>query len=205
MLRVFYYYFATLLVVQFGLQFLILGTLGPRAIEKIAAGEKGVVDAVLWLAFQALLLPLVYFLTSHFTAARDGRQLGEIGLAWPPGTTSGLFFAAALAAILLGIFRLLAGQWLQVEVQEIAPELQTPWLPLGPTALALLVLGLFASAFFDELMFRGYLYSTLREKFSWVHAAGLSNLLYLSFHGFAPEVGAAAMINALPCRRFPDS
>jgi uncharacterized protein len=194
-LRVFFYYFATLLLVSFGVQFLILGTLGPEAIEKLAKGEKGVIDVPLLLLFQTLLLPPVLFLTSYFARVRDRRPLAELGLAWPAGTGRSLVFGGALAAVLLCFWRLLAGWLLQFEVRPVAADLETPWLPLGASGLALVLAGLLSSALLDEIIFRGYLYSTLREKFSWVHAAGLTNLLYLTFNATSPEAGAQALIN----------
>lgn len=194
-LRVFFYYFTTLLLVSFGIQFLVLATLGPEAIEKLAQGEKGVVDVALLLLFQVLLLPLVLFVTSFFARVRDGRPVAELGLAWPRGTFSSVLLGAALAALLLGAWRLAAGGLLVFEKAAIAPEAQLPWLPLGSSALALLIVALFASSFFDEIIFRGYIYSTLRERFSWVHAAGLTNLLFLAFHAAGPEAGAPALIN----------
>lgn len=194
-LRVFFYYFATLLLVSFGIQFLILGTLGPEAIEKLAKGEKGVVDVPLLLLFQALLLPPVLFLTSFFARVRDRRPIAELGLAWPAGTLRSLIFGGALAGALLAAWRLVAGGLFEFEVRPVAAELATPWLPLGLSGLALVVGGLLCSALLDEIIFRGYIFSTLREKFPWVHAAGLTNLLYLTFNATSPEAGAAALIN----------
>lgn len=194
-LRVFYYYFATLLLIQFGVQFLILATLGPADIERWARGEK-VVDVALLLVFQALLLPLVLYVTSFFVRVRDGGRLADVGVAWPPGATASFVFGGALAAILLGLWRLVASRFFIFESHEIAAAAQTPWLPLGPLSLALVAVGLLAASFVEELIFHGYIYSTLRERFSWVHAAGLTNLLFLTFHAATPEVGAAALINA---------
>lgn len=194
-MRVFFYYFAVLLLVSFGIQLLILAFLGQGTIERLIKGDEGVVSVPELLLFQAMLLPLVLLVTIYFTFVRDGRPLRAIGLAWPRGTFPAVVFAGTLAAILLGFWRLVAGQLLTFEVSEIPAKLQAPWLPLVPSALAVLILGLLISSFFDEIIFRGYLYSTLRERFPWVHAAGLTNLLYLAFHAGPPEAGAAAMIN----------
>lgn len=194
-LRVFLYYFTTLLLVSFGIQILILGTLGPEAIERLARAEKGVVDVALLLVFQVLLLPVVLFVTSYFARVRDGRSLAELGIAWPRGTFASVLLGGALAALLLGMWRLLAESLVAFKTTEIAADDRLPWLPPGPAALALVAIALFASSFFDEIIFRGYIYSTLRERFSWVHAAGLTNLLFLAFHAAGPEAGAPALIN----------
>lgn len=193
--RVFFYYFAVLLLVSFGIQLLILYTFGEPAIEKLAKGERGVVPVTHLLLFQAVLLPLVIFITAFFTRSRDGKTLREIGLTWPAGTFKTLVLGAVLSAGLLGLWRLVAGQVLTFEKVVAGAEAAVPWQPVAATSLGLLALGLLASSIFDEVIFRGYLYSTLRERFPWVHAAGLTNLLYLTFHAGTPDAGAVAMIN----------
>lgn len=194
-LRVFFYYFAILLLVSFGIQLLVLNTFGEAAIEKLAKGEKGVIPVTHILFFRALLLPLIVFITIHFTRARDGKRLRDIGFAWPAGTFTTLLIGAGLAATLLGFWRLVAGYTLTFEKVALSPEASASWQPVAAASLGLLVLGLLASSILDEVIFRGYLYSTLRERFPWVHAAGLTNLLYLTFHADSPDAGAVAMIN----------
>ena len=194
-LRVFSYYFTTLLLVSFGFQFLILATLGPEAIEQQARGLEDVVDVALLLLFQVLLLPAVLFVTSFFARVRDGRTVGELGLAWPRGTIASVIFGGTLAAFLLVLWKFAAKLVLVFEASPIPAEAALPWLPLHAGSLALLVVATIASAFFDEIIFRGYIYSTLRERFPWVHAAGLTNLLYLAFHAAGPAATAPALIN----------
>lgn len=63
--------------------------------------------------------------------------------------------------------------------------------------LILFGLGLLVVAAIHEWGFRGYIYSALRDRLSWIHAAGLSALLYALFLVPAGELTAAGLTNIL--------
>ena len=70
-----------------------------------------------------------------------------------------------------------------------------PWLPVGASGLLSIGLGFLGLAFLDELIFRGYVYTAFRERFTWVHAAGLANLLSVALFAGHPQIEAAGLIN----------
>lgn len=72
-----------------------------------------------------------------------------------------------------------------------APDLGR-WLRLLAFSLGLLVV-----AAIHEWGFRGYIYSALRARLSWIHAAGLSALLYAFYLAPAGDLTAAGLTNIL--------
>ncbi|MEM1203251.1 MAG: CPBP family intramembrane glutamic endopeptidase [Acidobacteriota bacterium] len=69
------------------------------------------------------------------------------------------------------------------------------WLPLGGGDFLVLGLAFYAVAFFDEMVFRGYVYSTLRDRMGWVNSAGLAALLQVAAYSIM-DLRAEALINA---------
>jgi hypothetical protein len=56
-------------------------------------------------------------------------------------------------------------------------------------------LGFFIIALMEELIFRGYLFTTVRERLPWIHAGGVTALLFALLHGGDPKISAAGLCN----------
>jgi membrane protease YdiL (CAAX protease family) len=199
-LRVALYLLAMLVLRSFGTALLLLLIKGPEFLQKIAtpADAEKLISLQLLMVLQAALLPAVLVATLLFTVVVDKKPLAAIGLSWPPGTLRALGAGVLLAVIGIGGWRAIAGFFATfVEKPFDAAELEkmSPMLPLEGWSLGLMVIGLLAIALLEELMFRGYIFSAFREHLPWVHAAGLTTLLYGLFMTLTPAQGPAALVN----------
>ncbi len=207
-LRVFSFFLAALLGISFGasalvswVQWLDVGAIDPEAVERIFQGEDDV-DPVLGLWLRAGTLPLTLWIAWLFIVKLDASSLPTLGLRRPraAGTEALLgSFAAALTLMVwfLGIAPMVSStvaQW-SFEAGTFHGSANSADLPLGAWGLVHLSIAFLLIAFQDELIFRGYIFSTFRERFSWVHAAGLTNLLAVALYAGHPEVGNAALLN----------
>ena len=197
-LRVSSFLLAVLLGISIGASGLIAlvqywdaGHVDPKALERIFQGD-GHGDPVLSLWLRVGTLPLVLWIAWFFTVHFDGESLVDIGLRRP--RDAGI---EALPACCAGA--LVPMLWWLVQLPMGGSEV-TPFASGEPTGLGLW--GLFGFllmfvllAFQDELIYRGYIFSTLRRRWSWVHAAGVTNLLGLSFYAGHVDAGSAGMLN----------
>lgn len=157
------------------------------------------------LALQALLVLPLALITRRFLQRVDPRPLEVFGLTWPVGGRSAALRQAWLClmgvGLLLGGWALLARQMAELGFLGFSPELRNgpAWAP-GPfgsfLVLALYFGGFVASSVIEEWLFRGYLYTGLRERLSWVNTAGVCSALSVSMLAASPQVSAPALINA---------
>ena len=61
--------------------------------------------------------------------------------------------------------------------------------------IALFAGGFLAAACLEEWILRGYIFSTLREQLSWVHAAGVAALLFVLLSLANTDIEAAGLVN----------
>lgn len=136
-----------------------------------AAREGTALDFGLILAAQAATLPLLVLATLWWMRRIDRGPIAGLGVGVPRLRWQAA--AVVLAAALLGL-------WLAT----VSPALDFTFVPTGvpATTLALFAAGFLAAAAIEEWIHRGYVYSTLRERLGWVHAAAVSSLLF----GFLP-------------------
>ncbi|MEM8929754.1 MAG: CPBP family intramembrane glutamic endopeptidase [Acidobacteriota bacterium] len=202
-LRVAIYFLAVFLTIVFSQGLFVSAVLGPEEAQRLSEAAQADptaapdIDPVLQLWAQVLSAPLALVVTLFFIRVFDRRAAYEIGLLWPRGVGLQLFLAVLLAALPLGAWLVLSGPWVEsrLEPLDASALAETAYLPPGAIGGLVLTLGFLASAFVHELIFRGYIYSTFRERFSWVHAAGLTNLLSVALFAGLPEVQAAGLIN----------
>lgn len=140
-----------------------------------------------------LALPVVPVLALTLAIGRwvDRAPLSRLGFRPPSGVRGWLgqtLVPLALAGVLLALWRGLAGLGLGFQASR-GPLVGDLGGAMGYAA------GFLGAALFEEVVFRGYLYSTLRERFPWVHAAGISSVLFTLLHGGNPGVGTVALVN----------
>ncbi len=161
-------------------------------------------DIGLVLAIQALLLPLVTATTFGFVRLIERQGLAALGVRWPGGTLAGgtrwVLIANVAVGVILGGW--LLATWLGAQVRFAgwsAEFLDGPsWRPgVEGSVIQLLALaaGFYLASAFEELIFRGYFFTALRERLSWVHAGGFSSLLFALAHTTNPGFSATALVN----------
>ena len=171
---------------------------GPEAMKKLAeAGDTANVDPVLLLWLRVATLPLALLATLAFVQFFDKRPAASIGLTWPRGGGVQTLLGILVAALPLGFWLLLSDPWVSSTLLPWSEEAlrDQPHLPLDGLGVGAMALAFLAVALIDELMFRGYIYSAFRERFEWVHAAGLTTLLFVATSAGHPDIGAAGLIN----------
>jgi membrane protease YdiL (CAAX protease family) len=160
------------------------------------------------LLVEVLTAPLILAITAGFAAA-DRRTAADLGLCLPraPGATRGSAAAAVRhagvavvgALVLLSGWRLVAGYFATFSQADTFPadevESMGSWLPIDATGLVLFALCFLVLGLAGELMFRGYIYSVLRERLPWIHAAGLSSLFFALFQPTQAEVLAPSLFD----------
>jgi membrane protease YdiL (CAAX protease family) len=153
-----------------------------------AAAEGGRIDLGLILAAQAATLPLVVLAIVWWVRRIDRRPALAIGARAPRARW--LVAALGLAAGLLAV-------WL-VTVSQVVDFARTPQ-AISPLTLLLFAGGFLAAAAIEEWIYRGYVYSALRERLGWVHAAAVSALLFglLPNLFFAADLGIAELLSVL--------
>lgn len=149
------------------------------------------------LAVNALLAPLVIAVTVGFVYFVDRKPLHAIGAVWPPGAgrrvPRDLAASFAGAAAILGLWYVVAGLMVRFEPGDAVTAGDTT---ASGLEILLLGLGFLVSASADEWILRGYVYSSLREKLSWVHAGGISAFLFAMFQLVRPGVPAPGLASA---------
>ncbi|MEM9594296.1 MAG: CPBP family intramembrane glutamic endopeptidase [Acidobacteriota bacterium] len=193
------YFLAIHTLSQLAIAFLVQAFAGTEALTRMAEAQlPSPADRLFLLWLQAAVVPLALAATLLYLRRLDRRPASEVGLVWPAGAGGQAAAAAGLAAGGLITWRLLASPWLGIQrTPWPAEELeQIPgWLPLGGGDFLVLGLAFYAVAFFDEMVFRGYVYSTLRDRMGWVNSAGLAALLQVAAYSIM-DLRAEALINA---------
>lgn len=202
-LRVFSFFLAALLGISFGAsalvslaQWLDVGALNPAAVQRIFQGEEEV-DPVLGLWLRAGTLPLILWIAWFFIVKFDSASPSTIGLRRPrtAGTEALLGCLAAALTLMVWFMSITPMVSSRVAQWNLEQPLTSVDIPLGAWDFIHLALAFLLISFQDELIFRGYIYSTFRERFSWVHAAGLTNLLAVALYAGHPEIGSVALLN----------
>lgn len=190
----------------FGTSLLLYLTEGPETLEELfknqPEGQPPVLPFLLGLKAQLFLAPIILAVTGLFAAA-DRRTLQNLGAAWPKKRVVGTFAqsigAVAVSVATLSAWRALAEQWITFTTLTEFPADQVEtlgsWLPLESTRLVLFGLALLLLSFTQEVIFRGYVYAVLRDRLPWIHAAGLSALLFALFNPGDPAVLAPSLLN----------
>lgn len=191
-LRMVLYYLVILTVFILG-GAVCLQLLAPEAVSE---GSQEIDFAIL-LMIQVLLAPLVVAATRIFAQKIDEKSLAALGAVWPEGGPERVrqttLWATLLAPFLLSSWLLLVLAF--AEVRWGAEAGAEPSVGGGVLTVGLFGLGFFIVALMEELIFRGYLFTTLRERLPWVHAGGVTALLFVLLHGEDPTISAAGLCN----------
>ena len=193
------YYILIFTILSLGMTVGILLFGGPELLAAATAGEAEI-DFVLMLGIRAALAPLVVVTTIGFVRFIDRKPITAIGAGWP-GARDGGRVREALG-VLAGAAGVLALWWTLALVVldfhlDAAGAADPAAGPHGASVfeLGLLGLGLLATACLEEWIFRGYLYSTLRERLSWVNTTGITALLFVFLPALTTGMTAAALVN----------
>ena len=193
--RIALYYILCLLVLIGGNLLGLLALGGPELVGGVVEQSSGPPFRVI-MAIQVLTAPLILLATYLFVRFRDRKSLASIGFGWPRPWQVGATVAGV--GVVLGAWLAIVGTRVDVRFASgDAPLDGTAALPdlATPRELVLLLLGLLIMACWEEWIARGYIYSTLREKLAWVHASGITALLFVLLHWQDPDIGAAGLIN----------
>lgn len=194
------YYIFVIFLVYFMVGWVVtLWLLSPEEQRQVLAGEvdKGI---GFFLKVHALQAPMVMMATLAFVRFLDKKPFHAIGVVWPPEVLPGraardLLFSLLGAGAVLGLWYVVAGFLVRFESDGVTTSGTVS--PAGVLELTFLGLGFLISASIHEWMLRGYIYSTLREKLSWVHAGGISALLFAGLQLGNPAMPAAGLASAI--------
>jgi membrane protease YdiL (CAAX protease family) len=155
----------------------------------------------------ACMAPVLVPLTIAYLRRVDGKSLADLGWRAPKGGARGWvlqgFAAVAGAGGLLGLWLLTVAALGEVSLGGLwsgftrAGGGAFAGVSGGFLLLALQAAGWVVQAGVEEWVFRGYVYRTLRERSSWVSAAGASSLVFAFFHTVNQGIDAAALANTL--------
>ncbi len=168
-------------------------------LEAIRAGEAEM-DIAFQLWIEAMLAPIVIVMTALFVRFVDKQPLWAIGALWPPGRGStaarDLLAVALAAATLLTTWYFLASLVVTFDVGVGVEAAQGAPVADSLGHLVLLALGFFAASCLEEWILRGYIYSALRARFSWVHSAGITALIFVLPNLANPDFVAPGLVSA---------
>jgi uncharacterized protein len=198
-LRVAFYFLLMLFVMAFATTLVLTLVKGPEFVERLSTPEEfQKLGAVLLLLVQAAILPFVFLATLVFAKLGDKKRLVDLGFGIGPPTGRQVAGAGALALIVWGAWHFASRPFVTLKaVAWSSEDLEKfkPFLPLEGWGWVVLGLGFLGAALVEEIIFRGYVYSTLRERFAWVNAAGLTTVLFIAFHATPAQIDAVALIN----------
>jgi len=165
--------------------------------EEVREGSQDI-DFSILLVVQVLLAPLVVAATRVFAQKIDEKPLSALGAVWPEGGGERLrqttLFSIFLAQFLLISWLLLTFAFAEVRLDAEVVGVE-PSEGGGILTAALYGLGFIIVAMMEELIFRGYLFTTLRERLPWIHAGGVTALLFALLHSEDPKISAAGLGN----------
>ncbi len=194
-LRMALYYLLVMTLLYLGFATLLLVSVPT---ESLAAGQE--IDFEILLLIQVLLAPLVFGVTRAFLARVDRSSMEAIGAWWPGRGPSDLRSALAASFCAAGIL----SSWLllilpldsvRLGSRELEAATDVPIGGGGGSTFLLFSVALLIVAAQEELIFRGYLFSTLRERLSWIHASGVTALLFVVLRTGDPEIRASSLLN----------
>lgn len=196
-LRMAFYYLLVMTILYLGIGTLLLVSVPA---ETLAAGQG--VDFELLLLIQVLLAPLIFVATRAYVHRVDRKPMAAIGVWWPGRRNSDLRGGVAAALCAAGV---LFG-WLLLVLPLGSVRLETagpvptgvPETPLGGgggSTFILFSLALLVVAALEEVVFRGYLFTTLRERLPWIHASGVTALLFVLLHSGDSRIAAGGLLN----------
>ncbi len=163
----------------------------------------------LFLAFTVLTLPPQLAVTWLFVRFLDRRSMASIGLRMPAGGRPGAAWRQLVLAPLgavavlwawLALVLALPASLAAVHYGGISPGFShgPAWWPFPPVLLLVaLLIGFLLQGGLEELIVRGYVYHTLRERWRpWIAALG-SSVLFALLHLGNPDVSVSALLNVL--------
>lgn len=181
---------------------------GMTALARLGGGElfrRGGLGSSteIFLLLTVLTLPPQIAVTWLFVRFLDRRTLASIGLRRPAGGPGAIW--RQLVAAPLGAVAVL-GVWLALvlvlpsslaTVSYGGISLQRPaWWPFSPVPLLLaLLIGFVLQGGLEELIIRGYIFHTLRERWRPWSAALVSSVLFALLHLGNPDVSVPALLN----------
>ncbi|HEY58298.1 MAG TPA: CPBP family intramembrane metalloprotease [Anaerolineae bacterium] len=134
-------------------------------------------------------------LTASVVLARrwfDRRSFASLGLTWDRRAGHDLLFGVGLTGLLMGLIFLAEGAFGWLHLRGFAWDTMTAGQVLGMLANALLLWVLVA--WNEELLFRGYLLTNLRDGMGTTWAVVLSSLLFAAAHVGNPHMGWPALL-----------
>ena len=143
-------------------------------------------DAMLTYLFWTL--PLLFLARRHLFLPQGLRLRQELGLSPPAGSWKKLLALAlvACAADELGSWAIFLGGTFFRWPYHWAESFEENLIWAGPLTAGATVASLaFIAPLFEELIFRGFLYGTLRKKLSWLPAALATAFLFSLAHGYS--------------------
>ena len=194
--RIALYYIGFSMLLIFGSLFFALIFLGFDEFRRLAEGELPP-DLGLTLLIRGCLAPIMMVMTVAFVHFFDHKPIVEVGAWWPAERRAWIRWDLAAS---LGGVALLTGLWwvlarlTGVTFERLDPAFVEGAQIAGPLKLALYAVGFLATAALYEQMLRGYVYSTLRERHTWVNASGLTALLFVADQMGNPEIEAAGLL-----------
>jgi uncharacterized protein len=152
----------------------------------------------------ACLAPVIVPLTLAYARWLDAKGPAALGARLPAGGAreAGRQAAAAVIAVsaLLGLWLAAAGTLGGLVYGGLAEGFREGAGPFRGAGGGAALLGVVLAAFLvqggvEEWVFRGYVFRTLRERWSWASAAGASSLAFAVLHSLNPEVAPAGLVN----------
>jgi hypothetical protein len=147
-------------------------------------------EVLVWVA--ALAAPPMLGATVLFSRWLDRRDLAGLGLRWPDGGGSTAWRDAVVTP--LAAFAL-AGLWLGLAILVHAVTVLGRERSASALAVALLLAAFLLQGGLEELMFRGYVFRALRERWSAPAAAVTASLVFGAMHAANPGFTAVALLN----------
>lgn len=194
--RIALYYILTLLILAFGSSLALSLLTDPEELQAILAGTKAL-DPALTLGIEAALAPLVMIATLLFVRWIDRKPLFEVGILWPPDARHQAPVHLLLAVVgslgILSLWTALVSLFASFHRREQALVETAP--NAGLSQIALYALGFLAAACLTEWILRGYIFSALRERISWVHASGVAAVLFVLPSLASPDLRTAGLAN----------
>jgi uncharacterized protein len=145
-----------------------------------------------------LTAPVLFLLTLPFLRWLDRKNLASLGARWPDGGPARALRQAV--AVPLSVLTLLGVWMLLVEILPVSDVRIAGLSPAAETSngafrLFLLLPGFLIQGGVEEWVFRGYMYSALKERWSWWAAALVTALGFGLLHGLNPNFSVAALLN----------